>query len=532
MALAVLLVTGCGSSSEQSSSHRTLTGSYTSFPDYLDPALSFTAEGWSAMQNVYIPLLTYRHASGDAGTELIPGLARELPKISKDGKAYTLYLRRGLRYSNGKPVKASDFRFAIERMYRVNSPGATYYTDIVGAEEFAKTKKGRISGIETDDASGRITIRLNEPSGIFSYLLALLFAAPVPADTPAEDQTATPPPATGPYVISEVKPGRHWAFRRNPVWEQVNSKAMPDLPSGHVDSIEITVQPNPLTQLHDVETGKIDYAKNPPPPDRYPEVTESFEGSQLRIEPTISVYYFWMNSQEPPFDDVRVRRAVNYAIDPAALERIYAGSISATQQILPTRMPGYREFELYPHDMGKAKQLIAQANPSDRDITIWTNDLEPNDEAGEYYDQVLRQLGFHTKLKTVSATNYFTIIGNQSTPDLDTGWANWFLDYPHPNDYFAPQLSGKSIVPVGNTNWARFDDPAINAKIERLGREQLGPQQEAEYADLDEEVMKQAPWAPFGSLSFANFVAPQIDLEKVIFSPIFNQDLTSFEFDE
>ena len=74
--------------------------------------------------------------------------------------------------------------------------------------------------------------------------------------------------------------------------------------------------------------------------------------------PTISVYYFWLNTQEPPFDDVRVRQAVNYALDPAALERIYAGTVKRTQQILPSQMPGYEKFELYPHDLAKAKELM------------------------------------------------------------------------------------------------------------------------------------------------------------------------------
>ena len=218
--------------------------------------------------------------------------------------------------------------------------------------------------------------------------------------------------------------------------------------------------------------------KNPPPVDRYAEVKRRYEGTQFREEPTISLYYFWMNTQQPPFNDVRVRRAVNYAIDPAALERIYAGTMQRTQQVLPAQMPGYRKFELYPHDIGRAKSLVERANPSDRKITVWTNNLSPNDEAGEYYQQVLNEIGFDAKLKTVDAANYFTVIGNASTPDLDTGWANWFLDYPHPSDYFQPQLSSESILPVGNTNWAHFSDPEIDAKIRRLAREQLGPRQE------------------------------------------------------
>jgi peptide/nickel transport system substrate-binding protein len=526
--LACAALAGCGSGGSQDDG--TLRGTYSSFPEYLDPALNFSLEGATALANTYLPLLTYEHANGKAGTELIPGLAEALPKIDQGGRRYTLQLRPGLEYSDGTPVRASDFRFAVERLIRLNSAGTSFYMNIEGAERFAETRKGGIAGIETDDKSGRIVIHLREPDGSFNFVLALMYAAPLPPDTPAEDQTANPPPATGPYVVTKVKPGRSWEYERNPAWAAANGEAMPQLPGGHVDRIEFEVRSNPTTQVDEVERGQVDWMKNPPSPDRYQEIKERFEGTQFREEPTISVYYFWMNTQEPPFDDVRVRQAVNYALDPEALERIYAGTISRTQQVLPSKMPGYRKIELYPHNLPKAKKLVAEADPSDRDVTVWTNNLPPNDEAGEYYQQVLEDLGFNAKLKAVNAANYFTLTGNAATPDLDTGWSNWFLDYPHPDDYFDPQLSSDNILPNGNTNWANFSDPAIDARITELGRQQLSPQVEREYGDLDEEVMKQAPWAPFGSLTLGTFVAEDVDLDELIISPIFGQDLTSFQF--
>lgn len=523
----VLLLAGCGSSGD--SEGGTLTGTYTAFPESLDPGLSFTLEGATALQNVYTPLLTYAHADGAAGTELIPGLATGLPKIDEGGKRYTLHLRPGLEYSDGRPVKASDFRFAVERLFRINSVGSTFYTGIVGAEAFAKTKKGGIAGIETDDRSGRIVIHLVEPSGTFEYILGLQYGALLPPDTPDEDQTAHPPPATGPYMITRVRPGRGWEYARNPAWAKANAKALPQLPDGHVDKIVFKVQSNSSTQVDEVEQGKVDWMKNQPPSDRLASIKSRYEGTQFREVPTISVYYFWLNTQRPPFDDLRVRRAVNYAVDPAALERIYGGAIKRTQQVLPSQMPGYSKFELYPHDLAKARELIAQAHPSDRQVTVWTNNLPPNDEAGEYFQQVLEELGFSAKLKEVNGASYFTLISNSNTPDLDAGWSNWLLDYPHPNDYFQPQLSGESILPEGNSNWAEFDDPKVNAKIRELALQQLGPKQEREYAALDREVMEQAPWAPFGTLTLGTFVSDKVDLEKLIVSPIYGQDLTSFE---
>ena len=109
-------------------------------------------------------------------------------------------------------------------------------------------------------------------------------------------------------------------------------------------------------------------------------------------------------------------------------------------------MPGHKPFDLYPHNMAKAKELIAEANPSDRDITVWTDNESPNNEAGAYYQDVLNELGFNAKLKKINADNYYAIIGNETTPDLDTGWLDWFEDYPHPNDFFQPLLAGESIA--------------------------------------------------------------------------------------
>lgn len=523
---------GSGSSSGSGKEGGTLNATYASFPDYMDPQLSYTAEGWTAMGEVYIPLLTYKHAEGAEGAEVVPGLAKEMPKISNGGKTYTLFLRPGLKYSNGKPVKASDFPYAIERLFKVNSPGSPFYTTIVGAEKFSQTKSGGIPGIKTDDKTGEIQIELEQPRGTFNNELALMFAAPVPQGTPDEDLSADPPPATGPYEITNSQPGRGWEYQRNPFWAKANSKAMPEYPSGHIDGAKVTIIRNPQTQVNDVEQGKFDWMQDPPPADRYTEVKEKYEGTQFKLHSTISTYYFWMNMTQAPFDDVKVRQAVNYAVDPAALERIYSGQIKGTQQILPPGMPGYEKFELYPHNMAKAKQLIKEANPSDMNITVWTDAESPNNEAGEYYEGVLKQLGFSTKLKILNADNYSTVTGNESTPDLDTGWSDWFQDYPHPNDFFQPLLAGESIQPTNTYNFSRTDVPELNAEIKKLAAEQFGPAQEKAYGELDKKYMELAPLAPYGTRTLPTFVASDINLENIIYSPTFFEYLTSFEFTE
>ena len=195
IACIALVAAGCGGGG--SSSTTTAAGGSTSgksFPDFriaydtgidfLDPGLSYTVQGWAIMWNVYLPLLGYKHVNGPDGATLVPYLAQSLPTVSSDGLTYTMTLRKGLKYSDGTPVKASDFPATIERDYKIDSPGVGFFGNIVGTDTIAKTKTGHISGITADDSTGKITIKLKAPEGDFEYILATEFAAPVPASSP------------------------------------------------------------------------------------------------------------------------------------------------------------------------------------------------------------------------------------------------------------------------------------------------------------------------------------------------------------
>ena len=104
-----------------------ITVTMTSFPDYVDPQLSYAVEGREVLWNVYTPLLTYKHERGGAGTQVVPGLAEAMPEISPDGKTYKLKLRSNMKYSDGTPIKASDFSYAIQRLFKTDSGGSVFY---------------------------------------------------------------------------------------------------------------------------------------------------------------------------------------------------------------------------------------------------------------------------------------------------------------------------------------------------------------------------------------------------------------------
>src|ERR671923_424655 len=135
--------------------------------DFLDPQQAYTAQSWWAMWNVYETLLTYKHVDGAAGYQLVPGLAQSLPTISRNGRVYKFKLRKGLRYSNGRRVLASDFKWAIKRGFLATGQGVGFYTDIVGAKAYQAnpTKKGNIAGIVVNNRKRTITVRLVKPRG-------------------------------------------------------------------------------------------------------------------------------------------------------------------------------------------------------------------------------------------------------------------------------------------------------------------------------------------------------------------------------
>src|SRR3954447_17545445 len=199
-----IALAACGGSS---GGGKGITIAETAQPDSLDPAVGYTVNSLEPGWLVYTPLLTYRHASGKAGTQLVPGLAESLPRVSRDGRTYRLKLRSGLRYSDGSAVRARDFEHAIERVLALASPGTSFFLGIDGAQEYVAKKRhgGGLRGITTDDRTGTITIRLPRPDGTFPSVLAMVFAALARAATPFSNRAADPPPGVGPYRYAKVE---------------------------------------------------------------------------------------------------------------------------------------------------------------------------------------------------------------------------------------------------------------------------------------------------------------------------------------
>jgi peptide/nickel transport system substrate-binding protein len=487
--------------------------------DSLDPGQAHSPEAWQTLWNVYLTLVGYRHASGSAGATLVPVLAKALPQVSADGRTYTLTLRPGLRYSNGQPVKASDFAATIERDYRLRSDGAAMFDSIVGAARFGVTRTGHIGGIVTDDATGQITIHLVAPRSDFPNVLASIFAAPLPAGTPPRDLSAKPPPSTGPYTIASYKSGRQIVIVRNPHYKSL----APNVPDGNPNKVVVTVVPDDTTRLDDTIGGKYDYDYPPIPFDRLDRTAKKYP-ARLFVYTGANTYYFFMNSKEKPFDDIRVRKAVNYAIDRDALVRQFGGLAAPTQNVLPPTDPQYRKIQPYAYDLNKARQLVIAAGAKHAHVVVWGSNRPTAIKPVDYLVAQLQAIGIDAKAKIVDGSTYWQEIGDAKN-HAAIGFADWFENYPHPLDWFGTLIDGHAIRATENQNYAHANVPSINALIASLSRRpSSSPQAEAQWATLDRLVVDRAFWAPFVNRNFTAFVSPRIDPKCAVIHPLYDFD--------
>ncbi len=493
--------------------------------DYLDPGLSDTTEGWGVMWNVYLPLLGYRHVNGSAGATLVPYLAKSLPKISADGRTYRLALREGLRYSDGTKLKASDFKRTVERDIVLDSAGAGLFRNIVGARLFAKRDKGGIPGIVVDDVEQTIVIHLRKPQSDFENVLASEFAAPVPADAPRADTSLHPLPATGPYKIASYRPKSRIVEVRNPYFQAWRFHGA--VPAGNPDRVTWDVVRSAAVALRRVLSGRDDWIGYYRIPGKRLAGIERKHGSRLRIFTSASLMYFFMNTRVPPFDNLQVRRAVNYALSRRWLKRLAGGLARTTENILPPAYPSFRRHRLYPHDLRKAQRLVRESGDRGMKVTVWNHDVAADLPFTEYLVSLLDRLGFRAHERIVTASNYWTTLGEQKT-EAQIGFADWFQDYPHPLDWFGVLLDGKAIRPTHNTNYANFDVPAVNRRIAALTRQpKRTPAVDRSWAALDRRVMKLAPWAPFLNREETNFFGARVDLGCYVNNVLYGFDYAS-----
>ena len=532
-----LVVSACGSGGGGSGTTATTTAQGQTFSnlkvvwgttDYLDPGLSYRLESWQLFQDVYLGLVAKRYGTCGVGagcTQIIPAIATSLPKSNSDGTDLKFTIRKGLKYSNGEAIKASDFKNTIIRDFRLNSPGIGFFSNIVGSAncEANPTKCSAISGIITNDQAGTVEIKLMKPQSDFLYILTTFFAAMVPSSTPQKDTENPPPAADGPYYISSYKPSRSFVALRNPHW-----KPIPGIPNGNADKITALMTADLSRSAQLVQSNQYDYDENTLPTDRLKQLQQKYT-TQIHLWRTPSTYYFAMNERLKPFNNIKARQAVNYAINRQTLVNLRGGLGVPTSNFLPPTYPQYKKItpDPYPYNLSKAKQLVQQSGTAGQTIGVYTQSDDSIAKAqGEYLAGQLNKIGWKTQMHELASANYFTIIGNQKTK-AQIMYTDWFEDYPYPTDWFQVLEYGPNIHEIHNNNNSNVNFSETNNTINHLAH--LPPTQaftsstNTAWANLDKTLMtKYVSEAPFLNSVITSFFATRMNPQCDVFTDLFD----------
>jgi YVTN family beta-propeller protein len=480
--------------------------------DRIDTALAYDSTSWAVLRMTNDGLVAFNQVGGFQGTQLVPDLAAALPAPTDGGRTYTFRLRPHIRYSNGKPVRASDFRATLERDFELSSPTPYYYDGIVGAAYCERTPKrcDLSRGIVTDDAARTVAFHLVAPDPEFLYKVALPFADVLPSGTPSREFRTRALPATGPYVIESYRPDRMLRLVRNRYFDEWSRAAQPE---GYPDEIVFEIGGTPDEAVDEVIHGRADVfstAQSETPPSVSLDSLMARYPGQVHIDPQPATVAFFLNTRLPPFNRLDVRRALNYAADRAAAVRAVGGPDVAqpTCQILPPSYPGYRPYCPYTAgsagsgawaapDLGRARALVARSGTRGTKVTVWSwSDLGG---LGPYAVRLLRSLGYQASLETRCCTGYFKVVGDSRTR-AQIGTTQWISDYPAPSGFFNAVLTCASFLPgdPGNSNDAEFCDPRIDRQIQHALVEQATHPDAARIAwqRVDRQTVGQAPWVP------------------------------------
>jgi ABC-type transport system substrate-binding protein len=466
-------------------------------PDAIDPAISLNAA--DALQSSCVKLMNYPDKPLPAGTRLVPEAARAYPAVSRDGRTYTFTIRDGFRFSTGEKVAAGSFAHAIERILdpATRSPWAQYVQDIVGAQDVLKGKATHAAGVVV--RGNKLVIRLTHATRDFPARVTTFPFCAVPADLPVSPEgVGAPFPGAGPYTITEFIPSKKLVLKRNPFY----TGSRPH----HVDEIDFVQAADPVKA---VESGQADYAEIGSASDLAG--LDPKYRAQLHSAPGASVRFIVLNSSQPLFkDNVALRRAVNFAVDRAALIRARGGAITGipTDQYLPASMPGFLDAKVYPlsrPDVTKAKSL-AQGHTRTGKAVLYVKDTPIDVAQAQIIQRDLKPIGITVTIKKFPGPALFQRLFTPGTP-YDMTLLGYGPDYFDPYAMLNVLFDGRLIGTPYSFNISYFNSPQSNASLAAASRLVGTPRYRA-YGKLDLQLTRdQAPAVAYENESVLTFVS-------------------------
>ena len=500
-----------------------------------DPTQAYDPISTPVLATVYDGLVALRRSGGAPGLTLVPDLARTLPRPADGGKTYTFTLRRGIRYANGAPVRASDIRRGIQRQLSFGAVAA-YYDGILGGSACRQhpNQCDLSAGIRVNDAAGTVIFHLGQADPDFLYKLALPVASAAPPGAPDHVIRRAPLlPGTGPYMISQVRPNKSFTLVRNPYFRQWSYAAQP---AGYPSVIRYEHVTSQSSQELAVIAGRADLVvlggDDQSLAIRYP--------ARIHFGLKLNTYYAFLNTRQPPFTNIKARQAVNYAIDRSRIRQFFGfapGQASLTCQMLPADFPAHQGYCPYTSgaqnggwhspDMDRARQLVRQSRTTNVPVTVWSFDNAPGKALGSYLVELLSELGYRASLHAVSYDQWFGALGNPRTRIQIGFGAGWGADYPDPSTFFGPLLSCRSTEEPGFSNWAEFCDPQVDALASQAQAVQATDPAAARkrWAQADRVVTDQAPYVAVYNAADAGFVSSRAGnyQESPVYGPLLDQ---------
>jgi ABC-type transport system substrate-binding protein len=466
--------------------------------DFVDPQLAYRTDDWSMIYTTAMPLVGFPEKAGAAGAQLVPIGATSFPTVSGNGKTYTFHIRPGLKFSDGSAVTAAAYQRSWERILspKMGSPlgvNLSLQDDIVGGQAFLDGKASKISGISAKGLT--LTFHLTAPNATFVSILSMMWFTPVKPSTPYSTTGLNVYPAAGPYYIASRDPGRSTVLKRNPYYKG-NRPANPD-------QIVFTPNVNTDQSLLQVKAGQADLDIIGIPATAAAGLAQQYGVNKGRfwVGPTSCVSYMAMNNARAPFNNLNVRKAVEYAIDRPAQVRLlgaYAGK--RTAQMLVPGIPGYRPFNAYPikgADVAKAKSIGGAAIAAAPTLNVVHTTSTASTNRAQVAEFNLKQVGFKVNDQPTPATNYYQVIQTRGTSYNFVTNGGWCADYFDPFDYINVLFDGRKLQAANNNNYAYFNNAAFNKALDHASA-LSGSARAAAYAQLDHDLMaKYAPVVPY-----------------------------------
>ncbi|MGD8298606.1 MAG: ABC transporter substrate-binding protein [Desulfobacterales bacterium] len=458
----------------------------------LDPAIGYDWQNWSMIKALFNGLMDY-----EAGTyNLEPDLAKSFT-ISPDGKIYTFKLREDVKFHNGRKLTAEDIKFSIERAVnpKTQSPGQGFFWSIKGFDEMVAGKTTQLSGMTVIDPY-TLKIELSRPDATFLHVMAINFAFAVPKEEVEKygQDFGKHPVGTGAFKMKEWKLGQHVAYERNPDYYK---KGLPRL-----DNVVFEVGQEPTVALLRLQRGEVDILGDGIPPARFLQVKNDPKNADLIIEGgQLHTGYVSMNVRVKPFDNKKVRQAVNMAINKDRVCKIINNRAVPANQPLPPAMPGYdKEYKGYAFDPAKAKALMAEAGFPDGFTTeLYANNTDPNPRIAQAIQRDLAEIGIKAEIKTLAQSTVIAAGGEEDqAPMIWSGGMAWIADFPDPSNFYGPILGCGGAV-KGGWNWAWYCNDkldALAAKADAMSDPAVKAEREDLWRSIFVQLMDDAPWAP------------------------------------